>query len=596
VSRPLAHDGTMVDDSIAVSEGPSPSTRTLVQFVFLAALGALLFNFHGISLHLTPWSQAIVNAIVKYTYDATGQQKTLVVLFREENLATLRESFPISYARHAEVLEALAVYEPAAVFVDFAFIDKRPGQDVAPLSEAICALRASGVAVYLAASPLPGKAGGDGLRDGLDRSCFTPVDVQMDTEIGTSGVLTYRACKNLATSCEPAGILWTPAFAMAAPQVGLARADGQQMEIIWGNRVSALNESWMDCTSDGTLVHLRQMLKENPLASKRKCPHTNTISVIHLLGRFDQTLKDRVVKGNTVFYGGSFEMAGDRVISPVFDDLPGVYLHAMAYDNLLTFRKDYKRAEQHGLSLSRVVNGLLLLFTIVLLLLVDKPPAFARRLLGRLGTVSPRVKWATLAVAVTCVALTAVTRTSVLAILLLVPLLLGVVAVLHLAATHPERRPSARQFLWSGFLGATILLGAILLFLGVDARYGIEAALLLVVLPGYFVYKALVARDVLFVATTVLLIGAAVVSFLPPINLGPRNIVAYVAFFELARTFMRRADAAARRYFTLRAEQPDPASWGVSAGILTAMDWIFALCIRGDDEEVFHEATARTVA
>jgi CHASE2 domain-containing sensor protein len=596
VSGPVAHDGTISDDSIAVTEGPSPSTRALVQFVFLAALGALLFNFHGISLHLTPWSQAIVNAIVKYTYDATGQEKTLVVLFREENLATLKESFPISYARHAEVLEALAVYEPAAVFVDFAFIDKRPGQDVAPLSAAICALQASGVAVYLAASPLSGNAGGDGLRDGLDRSCFTPVDVQMDTEIGASGVLTYRACKNIAASCEPAGLLWTPAFAMAAPQVGLARADGQQMEIIWGNRVSALNESWMDCTSDGTLVHLRQMLKENPLASKRKCPHTNTISVVHLLGRFDQTLKDQVVKGNTVFYGGSFEMAGDRVISPVFDDLPGVYLHAMAYDNLLTFRKDYKRAEQHGLSLSRVVNGLLLLFTIVLLLLVDKPPAFARRLLGRLGTVSPRVKWATLAVAVACVALTAFTRTSVLAILLLVPLLLGVVAVLHLAATHPERRPSARQFLWSGFLGATILLGAILLFLGVDARYGIEAALLLVVLPGYFVYKALVARDVMFVATTVLLIGAAVVSFLPPINLGPRNIVAYVAFFELARAFMRRADAAARRYFTLRAEQPDPASWGVGAGTLKTMDWVFALCIRGDDEEVIHEATARAVA
>jgi CHASE2 domain-containing sensor protein len=596
VSSPVAHDGTMADDSIAASERPSPSTRALVQFVFLAALGALLFNFHGISLHLTPWSQAVVNAIVKYTYDATGQQKTLVVLFREQNLATLKESFPISYARHAEVLEALAVYEPAAVFVDFAFIDKRPGQDVAPLREAICALRASGVAVYLAASPLPGKAGGDGLRDGLDRSCFTPVDVQMDTEIGASGVLTYRACKNIATSCEPADLLWTPAFAMAAPQVGLARADGQQMEIIWGNRVSALNESWMDCTSDGTLVHLRQMLKENPLASKRKCPHTNTISVVHLLGRFDQKLKDQVVKGNTVFYGGSFEMAGDRVISPVFDDLPGVYLHAMAYDNLLTFRKDYKRAEQHGLSLSRVVNGLLLLFTIVLLLLVDKPPAFARRMLGRLGAVSPRVKWVTLAVAVTCVTLTAFTRTSVLAILLLVPLLLGVVAVLHLAATHPERRPSARQFLWSGFLGATILLGAILLFLGVDARYGIEAALLLVVLPGYFVYKALVARDVLFVATTVLLIGAAVVSFLPPINLGPRNIVAYVAFFELARAFMRRADAAARRYFTLRGEQPDPASWGASAGILNAMDWIFALCIRGDDEEVIHEARTRAVA
>ncbi len=101
MSSPAVHDGTMVDGSIAVGQGPSASTRTLVQFVFLAALGALLFDFHGISLHLTPWSQAIVNAIVKYTYDQTGQNKTLVVLFREENLATLRESFPISYARHA---------------------------------------------------------------------------------------------------------------------------------------------------------------------------------------------------------------------------------------------------------------------------------------------------------------------------------------------------------------------------------------------------------------------------------------------------------------------------------------------------------------
>ncbi len=68
-------------------------------------------------------------------------------------------------------------------------------------------------------------------------------------------------------------------------------------------------------------------------------------------------------------------MVGDRVISPVYDDLPGVYLHAMAYDNLVTFGSTYKRADHHGLSLSSVVNGLLLLFTVVLLLLVDKPPA-----------------------------------------------------------------------------------------------------------------------------------------------------------------------------------------------------------------------------
>jgi len=109
------------------------------------------------------------------------------------------------------------------------------------------------------------------------------------------------------------------------------------------------------------------------------------------------------------------------------------------------------------------------------------------------------------------------------------------------------------------------------------------------------VYKALVARDVLFVATTVLLIGAAVVSFLPPINLGPRNIVAYVAFFEVARHLMKRADEAARHYFRLRREQPTPEDWGVSAGVSKVVDWIFALCLRGD-EETTHGETVHAVA
>jgi hypothetical protein len=145
-------------------------------------------------------------------------------------------------------------------------------------------------------------------------------------------------------------------------------------------------------------------------------------------------------------------------------------------------------------------------------------------------------------------------------------------------------------------LGIGILVVAAAMFLLVDTRYGIEAGLLLVVLPGYFIYKALVARDVLFVATSGLLVGAAVVSFLPPINLGPRNIVAYVAFFEIARHLMRHADDAAEKYFELRRAHPRPEEWGVGAGLLAAVDWFFTLCCRGDREETRHEKTTRAVA
>ncbi len=149
-----ASDGSVPGDP---SRGPSPAARTLARFAALWIIGALLFVFHGISLHLTPWSQAIVNGIVKFGYPARGQADTTVVLFTEENLRNLQESYPVPYERHAEVLEALAAYRPKSVFVDFAFVDERPG-GVERLREAICALSSAGTAVYLAGPP-PVKGG-----------------------------------------------------------------------------------------------------------------------------------------------------------------------------------------------------------------------------------------------------------------------------------------------------------------------------------------------------------------------------------------------------------------------------------------------------
>jgi CHASE2 domain-containing sensor protein len=122
VPKPPARDGSAPDHPVPPASQPSPAVRTLARFAALWIIGALLFVFHGISLHLTPWSQAIVNGIVKYGYPTRGQADTTVILFTEENLKNLQESYPVRYERHAEVLEALAAYQPRAVFVDFAFV------------------------------------------------------------------------------------------------------------------------------------------------------------------------------------------------------------------------------------------------------------------------------------------------------------------------------------------------------------------------------------------------------------------------------------------------------------------------------------------
>ena len=103
---------------------------------------------------------------------------------------------------------------------------------------------------------------------------------------------------------------------------------------------------------------------------------------------------------------------------------------------------------------------------------------------------------------------------------------------------------------------------AVAAFVTVDRGLGLEAALLLIAVPGYFLYRVVVGRDMLFAATAVLLVLASVVLVSPPVNLGPRNVIAYVAFFELARKLLKHADDVAVQYRELRDRHLENSEWG----------------------------------
>src|SRR5207245_9065265 len=128
-------------DPVREPQRPSPLARMLIRLSALVLIGAILFVFHGIRYYLDPWSQAIITGLVKYIYPSDGQAETTVVLFREENLRMLKEPYPVSYERHAEILEALSIYHPRAVFLDFVFLDKRSREATETLRQAICNLR-----------------------------------------------------------------------------------------------------------------------------------------------------------------------------------------------------------------------------------------------------------------------------------------------------------------------------------------------------------------------------------------------------------------------------------------------------------------------
>lgn len=353
----------------------------LIRVMLLAAVGYIFFIFHGLSSHLNPWSQALINAAVKYIYPKNGQDEITVLLFREENLADLNTHYPVPYSLHADVLEALASYEPEAVFIDFAFVDKRDDKGLKALSEALCALGNTPIPgdypgsqkrtrVYLAAPVLAN--GQLSIKQEFFNACadrITLVTPEMDEKSGESGVLTYfqgRQWRDTANEA-PGYFIPSPAFAMAETKLGASNAETGKQEIVWGKGVAPLNLKWMDCAPPGAMELISRILRETPGSARLNCPYHRTLSVKHLLNSAGDDDIEQALKGRTIFYGAGFRFTGDRVESPVYGEMPGVYLHAMAYDNLTSLGHDYKRADRNGMV--KIIDSFLLLAAAALLVI-----------------------------------------------------------------------------------------------------------------------------------------------------------------------------------------------------------------------------------
>lgn len=490
--------------------GSSEKAR-FVRVILLAAIGYAFFIFHGLSSHLNPWSQALINAVVKYTYSTDAQDEITVVLFREENLADLNTHYPVPYRLHAEIIEALASYAPKAVFVDFAFIDNRDTKALKELSDALCALRESGSRVYIAA-PL-GKDKLPGVEKQL-LACALPAMPEMDGKTAESGVLTYFHGRETSH-----GFLPSAAFALAEKEIHIVPKEAEKLEIIWGKGVAPLNLKWMDCPEKVGWELLRDTLFENPLANKLECPYHRTISANHLLNSVGDDDIKGALTGKTIFYGAGFRFTGDRVESPVYGEMPGVYLHAMAYDNLLTFKHEYKRANRHG-TLVKLIDFLLLLAAACLL--VFRPPAECSEAESLIDFVK-HAREATIAASL-------------------------IALIMAVAMT-------------SGGLDVTCLIGALL----------------------YVLFRTFIQDDHAFGYLTLITLATSYCCY-HFLDLGPRNILAFIAFFEIVGHLQEKLIKKAKTYHEFHdqyltaqiiEEQGSPPPMAAWDRLLGKFFWIF---------------------
>ncbi len=316
-----------------------------VGFVLKASL--LIFILILDPFHITTAtdkaSSDILNRVNAVKYPDTGQNDVTVVFIDDAFLNSRNLHWPLSYAEQSVIFRQILRYKPKALFIDFLYTHDRSDSDdnVAPLLNVFERYHAR-TPIYV---PLADETE-------FEPSTFfkhvTPVKVQWDGKehyypprvdgLPTPAFAIYQQ------HCEDAGESNCMELADEPPPV----------YVQWGAKLSALQDKLTDnthCTDVESFavtagkVTLSEIFWKLVPSWRQNCPYTTTIPASHLAARDknDIAVLEDAIAGKTIMVGALIQGARDEVYSPVHGLIAGVYLHAMAFDNLQTYQQGYFR-------------------------------------------------------------------------------------------------------------------------------------------------------------------------------------------------------------------------------------------------------------
>lgn len=311
-------------------------------------------------------------------------RRLLVVDLGQSTLARLRATWPLSYGQHARLLERIRQGQPRAVFVDFQFQARRDDPSLAQLQSVLCAFKADGIPVFLAS----GSDADEGqlrpeleqLRDAQGRPCFSKVAVGYAPDDADRIAWRYPLQSEVGGQTLPSAAL-AIAQAMRGHSIDVEAHEKTDMGLVWGSGEDVQGPAWQrpsepehaavpggaqePVRSGGAEERYCRPLRwsdQLPLQGfvaglfglrldhRPACPMHQSIEAASLTApktAEQDRAQQALLRGRAVFYGGSFD-ANDFVGSPLHGDLPGVYLHAQATDNLLHFGDEWLHPELGG--------------------------------------------------------------------------------------------------------------------------------------------------------------------------------------------------------------------------------------------------------
>lgn len=331
---------------------PGKARHLFSRLASIGALVAIILDPFGLTSATEEASSRLLNQLLAYAYDHQPQQHIAVIIIDDEYLRQRNSHWPLPYAEQSKLFRQLLAYRPAAVMVDLMYSYDhavgRSNDSSQLLANVFERYRAASIPLYLANS---GSAASDTLptftaatQPALVSWSGFQADYPLAAEttdgwMDTAAFALYRTyCQQHRCESLPA----SAALAAAAPAIALQWGHGQPTEQARISDISTcptVNNPWFDAAKRiwGAIFWRFTGPAET------RCPYHLTIPASALATTLPQerALLRHLLADRLVLVGAAIASAEDLTLSPVHGQLPGVYAHAMALDNLIQYGRHY---------------------------------------------------------------------------------------------------------------------------------------------------------------------------------------------------------------------------------------------------------------
>ncbi|GGW87386.1 CHASE2 domain-containing protein [Alteromonas halophila] len=287
-------------------------------------------------------SADILNRVNALYYSATGQNELAVVLINDDYLTNNNLTWPLSYSQQSVLIRQILRYQPKGLFVDLLYTHDRSATGDSPQPLINVLERYGGrTPIYLPK---------------VKNSAFSQDDLFAETRpvmVQWDGHEQYYPPQVDGVS-TPAFELYAQYCQDTASCSAIPTSTAPPLAIQWGMDLSDAQDSLTDnnncMRTNNALVMTSKILLSEVFWKlvpewRQRCAYSITLPPDYLSATSseEKAYLSSLLKDKFVMLGALIQGARDEVYSPVHGKIAGVYFHAMALDNLLTYGDAYFR-------------------------------------------------------------------------------------------------------------------------------------------------------------------------------------------------------------------------------------------------------------